>query len=343
MAILGATGLVGQRLVERLRGHDWFDVAVVAASERSVGRRYGEAVSWALPGAPSASVADLVVAPCEAGAVASCDLALSALDRAPAVEVEPAIVAAGVPVISNSSAYRMDPGVPLVVPEVNPDHVEIFRESGRVPHVANPNCSVAGLAVALAPIHAAFGVRRAVVVTLQALSGAGVSGPRALDLVDNVVPHIAGEEDKLETELRKILGRRDAAAFVETDVRVSAHCHRVAVSDGHLEAVSLETERPADAAAVARVLREFEPPALVRELPSSPERAVVVRDEDDRPQPRLDRDAGDGMTVVVGRVRPCPVLGVKLELLSHNAVRGAAGGTLLVAELLARRGLVGAR
>ncbi len=349
LGILGATGLVGQRLVDRLRSHPWFEVCAVAASSRSAGRRYGDAVTWRLAQAPPAQVAALAVSPCEPAALAGCDVLLSALDAQTAREVEPRMRDAGFPVVSNSSAYRMAADVPLLVPEVNAAHLSLIGRqrdaAGGGFIVTNPNCSVIGLALGIAPLHRAFGVRRVVVTTLQAISGAGLSGPSALDLVDNVLPYIDGEEEKIERELQKILGTLDSgtASVRAAGIDVSAHCHRVAVQDGHLEAVSVELGRPVEPAEAEEVLRGFTGEEDVRRLPSAVAHPVEVRREPDRPQPRLDRDAAGGMAVVVGRVRRCPVLGLKFELLSHNAVRGAAGGTLLAAELLVERGFVGRR
>ncbi len=340
VGILGATGLVGQRLVERLAVHPWYEIAVLGASDRSQGRPYRDAVRWRLSEDPPAEASGLTVRPCVPEAFAGCDLVLSGLDAAVAREVESRFVAAGFPVISNASAFRMDPDVPLVVPEVNASHLSMLhaqrRRTGGGYLVTNPNCSVTGLVLALAPLDRAFGVRRVVVSTYQALSGAGLEGPRGLEIVDNVIPWIPGEEEKMEPETRKILGRVGQDAIVPSEVRVSAHCHRVATLDGHLEAVSVELARPASPEEAVRALREFRGDVRDLRLPSAPACPIVVRDEEDRPQPRLDRDAGGGMSVVVGRVRPCPVLTLRFELLSHNAVRGAAGATVFNAELLAR-------
>lgn len=336
VGILGATGLVGQRLIERLVSHPWFDLAAVAASERSAGRAYADAVSWRLPGDPPAAVRTMEVRPCRAAALPDCDLVLSGLDAGTAREVEPEMAAAGLAVVSNASAFRMEPDVPLLVPEVNASHLSRIeaqrRRTGAAGYiVTNPNCSATGLVLALAPLHRAFGVRRCVVATMQALSGAGVEGPRGLEVVDNVVPYIPGEEEKLEKEIAKML---------DAEVIVSAHCHRVATIDGHLEAVSVELDRPASPEEAASCLRTFEGDVADLGLPSSPSRPIVVRDEPDRPQPRLDRGEGGGMSAVVGRVRRCPVFTLRFEVLSHNTVRGAAGATLLNAELLAARGLL---
>jgi len=344
VGILGATGLVGQRLVSRLHEHPWFRVHALGASERSIGQRYGDAVRWKLSDPPPPPVLALEVVACRPEAMPGCDLVLSALDSTTATDVEPRFARAGVAVISNSSAFRMDPDVPLLVPEVNASHLALLtRQRERFGGgflVTNPNCSVTGLALAVAPLERAFGVLRLVVVTLQAISGAGAEGPRAIDLLDNVIPYIPGEEEKIEVELAKILGTIEDGRVRPSSVAVSAHCHRVSTLDGHLEAVSVELARSASPAEVEEALGAFRGDPLAAGLPSGTATPILVRFEPDRPQPRLDRDQGGGMTVVVGRVRRCPVLGIKLELLSHNAVRGAAGGTLLNAEILASQKLL---
>jgi aspartate-semialdehyde dehydrogenase len=339
VGILGATGLVGQRLVQRLARHPWFRITALAASERSTGTIYEEACRWSLSADPPEEVRSMTIRPCRPAALDDCDLVLSALDAGTAATVEPLFATAGFAVISNSSAFRNHADVPLIIPEINASHAGLVRgqsrryEGGFI--VTNPNCSVTGLAVVLAPIHRAFGVKRAVVATLQAASGAGASGPSALDLLDNVIPHIPNEEDKLEKELCKILGTFRDDGIEGAAMTVSAHCHRVPTLDGHLEAVSLELEKPASADDLVQLLRVYEGEISAMDLPSAVAPLIVVRSEDDRPQPRLDRDEGGGMAVVVGRIRPCPVLGLKLVLLSHNAIRGAAGVTVLNAELLA--------
>ncbi len=343
VGILGATGLVGQRLLRALEGHPWFRIAALAASSRSTGRTYGEATRWVLPGSIPSAAATLEVRPCEPGALEGCRVVVSSLGSDVARGVEGAFADAGFAVVSNSSAFRQDPDVPLVIPEVNPDHLGAIaaqRSSGRPGFVVtNPNCSVTGLALVLAPLHRAFGVRRVVVTTLQAVSGAGLEGPSGLDMLDNVLPYIAGEEDKIERELVKILGQRDGDSSIRpASIAVAAHCHRVGTLDGHLEAVSVELERTVTPEEAVATLRGFRGAVADLRLPSSPVAPIEVRTEPDRPQPRLDRDAGGGMTAVVGRVRPCPVFSLRLELLSHNTIRGAAGAALLNLELLAARG-----
>ncbi|MCP3979874.1 MAG: aspartate-semialdehyde dehydrogenase [bacterium] len=344
IGILGATGLVGQRLVQLLEGHPWFHVRAVGASERSAGRAYADATSWRLPSAMPAEIAGLEVRRCRAADFDDCTLVFSGLDSPVAREAEPDFAAAGHAVVSNSSAYRQAVDVPLLIPEVNPEHLGLLtaqrRRTGGGYIVTNPNCSTIGLALAVAPLHEAFGIKRMVVTTLQAISGAGAEGPRALEMLDNVVPFIPGEEDKLEIELAKILGRVGDGCVSFDGLVVSAHCHRVSTVDGHLEAVSVELEGNPSPDDVGRVLETYRGKVGELGLPSSPERPIVLRHEPDRPQPRLDRDTGNGMAVVVGRVRCCRVLGIKFELLSHNTLRGAAGGTLLNAELLAKRGLL---
>lgn len=341
VGIAGATGLVGQRLVARVAEHPWFRLTAVGASERSSGGAYGDVTRWMLPDPIPANAAGLVVTGCAPADFSSCDLVLSALDAPVALEVEPALAKVGIAVVSNSSAFRMAPDVPLLVPEVNGHAViRIASRAGSGFVVTNPNCSVTGLALALAPLDRAFGVRRVVVATMQAVSGAGLSGPRAIDLLDNVVPYIAGEEHKIEVELGKILGRSTAEAFVPADLVVSAHCHRVPTLDGHLEAVSVELAKPASPEDAMAALASFRGDIDGLELPTAPRDPIVVRREPDRPQTRLDRDCGAGMSVVVGRVRACPVFTLRFVVLSHNMVRGASGGALLNAELLAARELL---
>ncbi|HKQ60210.1 MAG TPA: aspartate-semialdehyde dehydrogenase, partial [Candidatus Polarisedimenticolaceae bacterium] len=272
VGLVGATGLVGQRFVQRLAGHPWFELVALAASARSAGKSYAAAASWQLSADPPADVAHVRLRATDDERFDDCDLVFSALDAEIARQVEPRLAAAGLAVVSNSSAFRQQEDVPLLVPEVNAEHLALLdsqrRRTGGGFVVTNPNCSVTGLALVVAPLEAAFGVRRLVVTTLQAVSGAGIEGPRALGLVDNVVPYIAGEEEKIEAELTKILGRVERGALRRADCTVSAHCHRVATLDGHLEAVSLELGRAAAPAEVARVLAEFRPAVAALGLPS---------------------------------------------------------------------------
>jgi aspartate-semialdehyde dehydrogenase len=342
--VLGATGIVGQRLVNLLAGHPWFELSEVAASERSSGRTYAEAVRWHLE-TPIPEVArDLVVKGVEP--VLDCDFVFSALDSSVAGPVEENFARAGYPVVSNSRNHRMDADVPLLIPEVNAAHLEAIPlqqrnrgyDTGFV--VTNPNCSTAGLVLVLKPLADAFGLERIFVVTLQAISVAGYPGVASMDIQGNVVPFISGEEEKMEAEPQKLLGKWDGARFVEAGLGISAHCNRVPVLDGHLECVSLGLKKIASLAEVREALRTFAVDDELASLPTALRHPVVVVDQENRPQPRRDVEAGEGMAAVVGRIRECPLHDVKLTLLSHNLVRGAAGAALLNAELLASRGFL---
>jgi len=342
--VLGATGLVGQHLVRLLAAHPWFELTEVAASERSSGRTYAEAVRWHLETPIPDSARGLAVKGVEPAL--DCDFVFSALDSAVAGPVEEEFARAGYPVVSNSRNHRMDPDVPLLIPEVNAAHLDAIRvqkknrsyDTGFI--VTNPNCSTAGLVLVLKPLAEAFGLERIFVVTLQAISGAGYPGVASLDIQSNVVPFISGEEEKMEAEPQKLLGRWDGIRFVDAGLVISAHCNRVPVVDGHLECVSVGLKKIASLDEVREALRTFEVDAELAALPNAVRHPVVVLDEENRPQPRKDVDAGNGMAAVVGRVRECPLHDVKLTLLSHNLVRGAAGAALLNAELLAARGFL---
>jgi aspartate-semialdehyde dehydrogenase len=345
--VLGATGIVGQRLVKLLAGHPWFELTEVAASERSSGKSYAEAVRWHLDAPIPTAARDLVVKGLDPSL--DCDFVFSALDSSVAGEAEEDFARAGYPVVSNSRNHRMDPDVPLLIPEVNAAHLDAIPlqqknrgyDSGFI--VTNPNCSTAGLVLVLKPLADAFGLEKIFVVTLQAVSGAGYPGVASMDIHGNVVPFISGEEEKMEAEPQKLLGKWDGRRFVDAGLGLSAHCNRVAVLDGHLECVSLSLKKIASLGEVREALRSFEVSPELASLPSALRHPVVVLDEQDRPQPRRDVNAGDGMAAVVGRVRECPLLDVKLTLLSHNLVRGAAGAALLNAELLAARGFFNRR
>jgi aspartate-semialdehyde dehydrogenase len=343
VGILGATGAVGQKLIARLAGHPWLEVTAVAASHRSAGRRYGDAVHW-LEAAPlPPEVAALTVQ--EAAPPLDCDLVISALDADVAREVEPAFAAAGYPVFSNASAHRMRPDVPLLVPEVNPDHLCLVERQATAPGfiVTNPNCSTVGLVLALKPLADAFGIDAVQVTTMQAASGAGYPGVSSLDILGNVIPHIAGEEAKLESEPRRILGVLAGGSVAEHAVTISAQANRVPVLDGHLLSIAVRTARPASVADVRAALAAFASPLAGLGLPSAPARPVELLPDSEPPQPRRLAERGAGMVVHVGCVRPCPVLGVRFVALVHNTVRGAAGAALLNAELAIRQGLVAPR
>jgi aspartate-semialdehyde dehydrogenase len=342
--ILGATGIVGQRLVQLLAEHPWFELTELAASERSSGKKYSEAVKWHLQEPIPAAATDLVVKTLEP--TLDCDFVFSALDSSVAGAAEEAFASAGYPVVSNSKNHRMSPDVPLLIPEVNADHLDAIpaqqknRGFGTGFIVTNPNCSTAGLVLVLKPLADAFGLERMFVVTMQAISGAGYPGVPSLDILGNVVPFISGEEEKMEEEPQKLLGKWDGSRFVEAGLGISAHCNRVPVENGHLECVSLSLKKIATLSEVREALRSFAVSDELAALPTAVRNPVIVLDEDNRPQPRRDVEAGHGMAAAVGRVRECPLLDVKLTLLSHNLLRGAAGAALLNAELLASRGFI---
>jgi aspartate-semialdehyde dehydrogenase len=338
VSILGATGMVGQRFVLLLREHPWFRVVALTGSDRSIGRPYGEDCRWVLSDPMPEYARSMTVQPTQPDGESA--LAFSALPADLAREAEPAYAAAGKAVCSNASAFRMDEDVPLLIPDVNPDHTRLieFQRKNRGWKgfiVTNPNCTSTGLTMALRPVLDAFGIRRMIAVSLQAVSGAGYPGVASLDILDNVIPYVGGaEEEKVETEPRKMLGEFADGRIAPASFQASAHTNRVAVSDGHIVCASLELERKATPDQIRAAMEKHVFPAAVRGLPSLPDRFLVIRDEVDRPQPRRDRDTGNGMTAVVGRIRPDPVFDIKFVVLSHNTVRGAAGGALLNAELL---------
>jgi len=335
-AVLGATGNVGQIFVQLLEGHPWFETSVVAASERSKGRTYGEASRWRQSTPIPEDAAQMKVVDITPKAVKDVDIVFSALPSDVARKAEEDFASAGYVVVSNASAHRMDPDVPMINPEINCSHVSLIEEQRRKRKwdgaiVTNPNCSTTVLSLALKPIYDNFGINSVIVSTMQAISGAGYPGVASMDIVDNVIPYIGGEEEKMETEMQKMLGSPSEPA----DFKVSASCHRVPTIDGHMEAVFVETKREAEPNAVAEAMENFvgEPQKL--NLPSAPPKPVVVMKEKDRPQTRLDRMEGKGMSTVVGRIRKDPVLnGVKFLALGHNTIRGAAGCGVLNAEYL---------
>ena len=343
VSILGATGTVGQKFVRLLADHPWFEIGAVAASAASAGKRYGDVVRWREQTALPDRVARLMVQECVPPLAGP--IVFSALDADVAGPIEQAFAASGAYVVTNARNHRMDADVPLLVPEANADHLVLIdrqRESrgwsGAI--LANPNCSTAGLVLALTPLHRAFGIDRLFVSTMQAVSGAGYPGVASLDIVGNVIPHIAGEEEKIEGESRKILGTLGEAGVEPAAFSVSAHTNRVAVLDGHLETVSVGFKARVTPDEAVQALREFVAPPCVADLPSSPHPPVEVDQRPDRPQPRLDLERGGGMAVTVGRVRPCAILDLRLVLLSHNTIRGAAGQGVQIAELLVADGRV---
>ncbi|MGB8259160.1 MAG: aspartate-semialdehyde dehydrogenase [Terracidiphilus sp.] len=340
IGILGATGMVGQRYIQLLENHPWFEVAWVAASDRSSGKPYGEAAKWRLDTPLPERIARMTVSPAEPTGAPK--IVFASVDAAIAREMEPRFAEAGCVVLSNSSAFRMTPNVPLVIPEVNADHLHLIEEqpsrkaSGGC-MVTNPNCSTIGLVMALKPLEQRFGIEQIFVATMQAVSGAGYPGVASMDILDNVVPFIGGEEEKMEAETLKLLGRLEGHSVTPLPAGMTAHCNRVPVVDGHTECVSVKLTRPATHEEILAAWDEFKPLAGIN-LPSAPARPVEWCGLPDRPQPRLDRNRGAGMAVTVGRLRPCNLLDWKFVLLSHNTVRGAAGATILNAELLASLG-----
>lgn len=342
VAILGATGSVGQRFIQLLANHPWFRIHELVASERSAGKTYAQAAGWRLETLIPDDVAGLEVK--ELGGDLESKLLFSGLDSSVAGEAEDRYASAGCAVISNSKNHRMDPDVPLLIPEINADHlgaVEAQRKQRGGYIVTNPNCSVIGLAMALAPLERAFGVEAVHTTTMQAISGAGYSGVASYAILDNVIPWIGGgEEEKIEAEPRKILGRWQDGRFVDAPMTISAQVNRVPTIDGHLMTIALKLKSKASLDDVRNALASFagEPQRL--NLPSAPKRAIHLLDEADRPQPRLDRDREGGMAVSVGRIRPCPLLDYRMVALVHNTVRGAAGAAILNAELLKARGLL---
>lgn len=338
IGILGATGSVGQKFIELLSTHPWFEITALAASERSVGKKYKDAANWFQSSELPSLVAEMIVQPCEP--TLSCRIVFSGLDSDVAGEIETQFACAGYIVISNSKNHRMDEAVPLLIPEVNPDHLELVR-SQSFPNggmiITNPNCSTVGLALALKPLVDRFGVEKVSVVTMQAISGAGYPGVSALDIVDNVIPYIGGEEGKMETEPLKIFGSFEHGCITPAQMQLSASCNRVAVIDGHMECVSVSLSKEAVAEEIIHAWQTFSAEPQTLFLPTAPTHPTQYFFEDHFPQPRKHRMLGNGMTASIGRLRPCPIFGWKFVVLSHNTIRGAAGGAILNAELLAKK------
>jgi len=343
VGILGATGTVGQRFVERLAEHPWFVITALAASERSAGRPYGEAARWRLPSRLPDRLASLEVRP--VGEELPCRAVFSALDAQTALETEPLFARRGMFVFSNASAYRMEEDVPLLIPEINPDSLRLLgrqrdRRGWTGALVTNANCSAMFVTMALAPLDRAFGVEKSFVSTLQAVSGAGYPGIASLDILGNVIPDVPGEAEKIEREVAKILGSSRDGLGPASSLVVSAMTNRVPVEDGHTESVSVGLSRKVPADEVEAAWEEFRGPSEVRELPSAPPRPVVYLREQSRPQPRRDVDVQNGMCTLVGGLKPCKLLDWKFTVLGHNTVRGAAGASILNAELAVARGLL---
>ena len=345
VAILGATGAVGQRFIQLLQGHPWFQIEVLAASERSAGKKYKDACNWVMESNLPKEIAEMPVANADVESVekaGNVDLVFSSLpgDLAGPVESE---FAALYPVFSKASAHRMEKDVPLLIPEINPDHADLIKIQQKARGwkgfiTTDPNCSTIQLAITLKPLMQ-FGLRNVIVTTMQALSGAGYPGVSSLDIIDNVVPYISKEEEKMEAEALKILGNFDGKVVKNADFKLSASCNRVNVKDGHLESVFIKLEEDPSIEEIEAAFAKFKGEPQKLKLPSAPEQPIVVRKEQNRPQPRFDRDTGCGMSVVVGRIRKDPIMTFKYICLGHNTVRGGAGAGILSAELLVAKGL----
>ena len=342
VGVLGATGMVGQSFVKLLEGHPWFELTFAAASDRSAGRLYGEAAQWRLDGSIPERVAQLTVQECRPAKSAP-RLVFSAMDAGVATAIERAFAEAGHVVVSNSRNHRMEPDVPLLVPEINPGHLAAAAAQaargwkGFI--VTNPNCSTVTLTMGLAPLRR-FGIEQVIATTMQAISGAGYPGVASMDIVGNVIPFIGGEEPKIESETQKILGEVADGRFVPLPAAVSAHCNRVPVVDGHMVTVSVALKAPAGLDELIEAYETFRGEPQELKLPSAPAKPVLYLKEENRPQPRRDALRGGGMTVTVGRLRECPVLDWKFVCLGHNTIRGAAGAAILNAELMKAKGLL---
>jgi len=342
VAILGATGAVGQRFIQLLADHPWFEIVALAGSERSIGQRYGD-LRWVLDSDPPSHVGDMIVAAPEPGLPGK--IVFSALPSDVAREIEPNFAANGYVVCSNASAYREASNVPLLIPELNADHIAMIEKQRLVKGwpgliVTSPNCTTTGLAMTLYPLHQAFGVQQVFVTTLQAVSGAGYPGVSFMDIHDNLIPYIGGEEEKIQSETCLLLGEMVADERIPAKIGISVQVNRVAVSDGHTLSIAAKFEHAATVDDAIRVLAGFRGPKVLQQLPSAPVNPIIVRREADRPQPRRDRSAEGGMAVSVGRVRPCPLLDLRMVSVVHNTLRGAASGSILNAELLVAEGFV---
>ena len=342
VGILGATGMVGQRLVQLLAKHPWFRLTVLAASEKSAGEKYGEVCHWRLDQEMPDNVRDKLVVEAKPGP--DCQILFSGLSSKVAYEIENEFANNGYVVVSNARNHRMESDVPLLIPEVNPNHLLVIEKQKRRRGnkggfiITNPNCVAIPFSMALAPIHRKWGVESVFVTTLQALSGAGYPGHASLDIFENVIPFIAGEEEKVESETKKILGDSDADGISSSDIAISAQVNRVGVIDGHTMTVAVRLKQKAGIEDIKNELEQFTSLPQQLRLPTAPSSPIIVKSEENRPQPRLDRNLENGMAVVVGRIRPCSIFDVKFTVLGHNTIRGAAGAAVLNAELLKAQG-----
>lgn len=340
VGILGATGMVGQRFVELLSSHPWFKIVALCASDRSVGKHYGSVVNWTMQKPLPEQIADMAIVSCEPNL--HCDVVFSGLDSSVAGEIEEKFAKAGYKIISNSRNHRMDPDVPLMIPEINSDHLKLIQQQSysKGAIITNPNCSAIGIAMALKPLVDQWGVEKVHAVTQQAISGAGYPGVPSLDILDNVIPFISGEEDKVETEPLKILGEYHKGAIAPYPMQISATCTRVAVHDGHLACLSVKLQKKAKRDEIIAAWNDYQGEPQRLNLPMAPQQPIVYLENERHPQPKLHRNLENGMVVSIGRLRECPLFDWKFVLLSHNTVRGAAGCALLIAELMAKQGLI---
>ncbi|MDF1613155.1 aspartate-semialdehyde dehydrogenase [Stygiobacter electus] len=338
VAILGATGSVGQKFIELLSNHPWFNIAELAASDRSAGKKYSEATNWIMQTHLDKNIAEMIVQPCEPKLKSK--IVFSALDASVAGEIEEAFAKNGYAVISNARNHRFDEDVPLVIPEINPEHLDLIyhQKFGSGFIVTNPNCSTIGLAMALKPLYDKFEIESVNVVTMQAVSGGGYPGVPSMDIIDNVIPFIGGEEDKMEKEPRKILGQLKNNKIEFADFKISASCNRVAVIDGHTEVVQIKFKNKPIKNEIINAWNNFSSEPQKFNLPFAPMNPVIYLENEKYPQPKLHRNLDKGMAVSIGRLRDCPIFDYKFVLLSHNTIRGAAGGTILIAELLKAKG-----
>ena len=343
VAILGATGIVGQRFVQLLQNHPWFKITALVASERSAGRSYRDACNWVLEGDPPDEVLDTIILPLNTDLPAR--LLFSALPSAIAREAEPQFAEAGYTVCSNASAFRQDPDVPVIIPEVNGDHIRMVEWQakrrgwkGRI--VTSPNCTTTATVMPLKPLDEAFTITRFFATSIQAVSGAGYPGLSFIDMTDNIIPYIKGEEEKIEAESLLLLGYITDKERIPSDIKVSAQANRGPVQHGHTVCLSVEFEQKPTIKEALEVLRQYRGPEIAKDLPSAPPMPIIIRDEPDRPQPRRDRDTEKGMVATVGRVRPCSIFDLRMVSVVHNAIRGAAGGSILNAELLVSGGYI---
>jgi aspartate-semialdehyde dehydrogenase len=348
VGILGATGAVGQKFIRLLQNHPWFTITALGASERSAGRSYREAANWIESIPMPESVSGITVRNCDSKEFGDVDFVFSGLDSSVATEIEKDFASAGIPVISNAKNYRTDPTVPLLIPEVNPDHIDLikkqnFTSDGSGWIVTNPNCVVVPLVTSLKPLHDAFGISAVVLTSMQAISGAGYPGVASLDILGNVIPFIGGEESKIHTEPHKLLGSLKQEGLIFADFPIQATATRVPVENGHMLAVTVGLKEKAEAGEAEKVMREWQSPIANLGLPSAPPYPIHVHNEERYPQPRLHADSEGGMQTAVGRIRNANVLDITYVAMAHNTVRGAAGGAILNAELLVEKGYLEAK